>query len=364
MKRTSDVLKLILLSGLLILLSGCSENDPPTIPPPGTGNTPPDTTQPGDFAYEIYFSQVYSGNPSDAEANPNNADKHLVAKIDATERTLDIAAHEIDSYLIANAIIAAHQRGVRVRIVGESNYADENAMQNIRAAGIPVVFDGRPESLMHNKFLVFDEHRIWTGSMNLTWNGANRNNNNSVWIDSPELAQNFIAEFEEMFLRHEFSSDSEPNVPYPALYMADGTLIETYFSPDDDRTMTVLQHAVAQADSAIRFMAFSFTQDELSRAMVARFREGLIVEGIFDEDQAEGSSEYAYLISQGVPVIVDKNRYFMHHKTIIIDDDTVITGSYNFSYNAATRNDENFLIIRQNRDIAAQYLAEFYRLYH
>ena len=61
-------------------------------------------------------------------------------------------------------------------------------------------------------------------------------------------------------------------------------------------------------------------------------------------------------------VIQDRNTGTMHHKVIVIDEETVITGSYNFSKNAEERNSENLLIIKGNPDIAQAYLAEFNRV--
>jgi phosphatidylserine/phosphatidylglycerophosphate/cardiolipin synthase-like enzyme len=64
----------------------------------------------------------------------------------------------------------------------------------------------------------------------------------------------------------------------------------------------------------------------------------------------------------GLRVVLDENRGAMHHKVIVIDGETVVTGSYNFSKNAETRNNENLLIIKGNREIAEAYLAEFERI--
>ena len=64
----------------------------------------------------------------------------------------------------------------------------------------------------------------------------------------------------------------------------------------------------------------------------------------------------------GMNVMTDKNKWAMHHKVIIIDAKTVVTGSFNFSINAAETNDENILILRGNRDIARAYLDESERL--
>ena len=65
---------------------------------------------------------------------------------------------------------------------------------------------------------------------------------------------------------------------------------------------------------------------------------------------------------EGVPVVTDNNIHVMHHKVIIIDGYRVITGSYNLSANANTKNDENIMII-DSREIAALYMKEFVRLY-
>ena len=58
----------------------------------------------------------------------------------------------------------------------------------------------------------------------------------------------------------------------------------------------------------------------------------------------------------------DGSRYILHHKVIIIDEDTVITGSFNFSRSAAKSNDENIVIIR-DATVAGLYLDEWQRIW-
>ena len=84
--------------------------------------------------------------------------------------------------------------------------------------------------------------------------------------------------------------------------------------------------------------------------------------GVFEDRQVDQYSEFEAMKAAGLPVVLDKNRGSMHHKVIVIDEETVITGSYNFSKNAEKRNDENLLIIKGNREIAAAYLAEFEKI--
>jgi phosphatidylserine/phosphatidylglycerophosphate/cardiolipin synthase-like enzyme len=64
----------------------------------------------------------------------------------------------------------------------------------------------------------------------------------------------------------------------------------------------------------------------------------------------------------GVELRFDGNPDRMHHKVIVIDQQTVITGSYNFSRSAETRNDEN-LVVLHDAEVAASYLEEFERVF-
>ena len=234
----------------------------------------------------------------------------------------------------------------------------------LEESGIPVLDDGDNEGYMHHKFFVVDGRYVWTGSYNPTYRGAFKNNNNVVWIDSPALATNFTQEFRELFVLAEYDRSSDPNVPFPRITLNDGTKINTYFAPEND-TITPLLKEIKAAEESIHFMAFSFTHDKLGEAMREQFKSGISVDGIFDANQKKsnkGYSEYDSMDKAGLSVRLDNEPGAMHHKVIIIDGETVITGSYNFSKNAETRNSENVLIIKGNKEIAQAYLDEFNRL--
>ena len=110
-------------------------------------------------------------------------------------------------------------------------------------------------------------------------------------------------------------------------------------------------------------MAFSFTHDTLGAAIRDCFEVGVDVQGIFEKRQVNNRyAEYKSMKDAGLSVTLDENRGAMHHKVIVIDGETVVTGSYNFSKNAETRNSENLLIIKGNQELAAAYVAEFQRI--
>lgn len=307
-------------------------------------------------AWEVYFSEV------GAVSNPYSLEKRLVRRLGAAKVRVDAALYDLDAAPVADALIEAHKRGVKVRIVTEADNIDDSEIGRLQEAGVPVVDDGDNDGLMHHKFVVIDERYVWTGSYNTTYNGSYKNRNNVVLIDSAKLAYNFTQEFRELFLALQAGKPSAAFVAYPKVALNDGTEIFTYFSPADD-TISPLLKEIRAAEQSIHFMTFAFTHDALGGAMRDRFKSGIDVHGVFEERQANNEfSEYKAMKAAGLSVILDKRSGAMHHKVIVIDGETVITGSYNFSKNAEKRNNENLLIIKGNREIAATYLTEFAKI--
>jgi len=238
---------------------------------------------------------------------------------------------------------------------------DGSAPQALIDAGIPVLGDRR-EGLMHDKFVVIDRSEVWLGSMNFTYSGTYEDNNQLIHIRSVEMAENYSKEFEEMFVDDKFGPDVVPETPYPEVNI-DGTDIEVYFSPDDGVANHVFE-LLSQAEESIYFLAFSFTTDEFGEVIRSKAEDGLTVAGVMEEQQVKSNvgTEYDLFKQAGLDVFVDGNEGQMHHKTMIVDENIVITGSYNFSRSAETRNDEN-LIVMHNDKIADFYLNEFQRIY-
>ena len=288
----------------------------------------------------------------------------LAAFIRSAERTVDVAAFELESATIRDAILDAHAAGRQVRVVTDSNYKDEPDIKALQAAGVPVIDDQR-SGLMHNKFVVIDEGlpqaAVFTGSMNFTDNGVERNNNNVLILRSQALAENYGTEFREMFEDRSFGRTSPDGVPHPDVTVGHSR-IETYFSAEGDVAGRVAE-ALATAQTSIRFMAFSYTHDDINAVVMDKMAQGVTVRGVFDNTQAGSKySKYHDLKAAGADVRRDGNPRVMHHKVFIIDEKTVITGSFNFSASANKSNDENLLII-EDEAIAQQYLQEFKKVY-
>ena len=308
------------------------------------------------------FWQVFFSAPTgsrDPATYVGGIDVPLAAAIDAAQRTLDIAAFEWNNPLLTEAVLNARRRGVRVRIVTDNTHglqSDTGTLNQLIEAGIPVVDDAR-RALMHNKFMIIDSTTVWTGSMNFTINGAYRNNNNLLSLRSRRAVESYQGEFNEMFIDGQFGPRSPTGNSLS--FNQDGIPVRTAFAAEDDVVRIILD-VLNNAQGTIRFMAFSFTLDELGAAVEAAHRRGVDVAGIYERVGSETRfSTLTPLFCAGLAVRQDGNPFILHHKVFIVDD-TVLTGSFNFSANATNSNDENMVIIR-DAALAAQFYAEFER---
>ncbi len=307
---------------------------------------------------DLYFTDPQ--NPLSAQET-GGLDGVMAASIDGARLSIDVAIYNLTSDVIRDALLRAYRRGVQVRIVMESDNRDKSDPQKLMEAGITVLGDRR-EGLMHNKFIVIDRSEVWLGSMNFTDTGVYKDNNNMLLVRSVKLAENYTKEFEEMFIDDKFGPDTVSATPNPSLTI-DGTLLENYFAPDDAPAFSLLP-LLQNAQRSIYFMAYSFTSDSLGAAIRTRAAEGVTVAGVMDTEQIKSNigTEYDLFKQAGLDIRPDGNAGLMHHKILIIDEEIVVTGSYNFTNSAETRNDENLVII-YDPQVAEYFLQEFQRVF-
>ncbi len=130
-------------------------------------------------------------------------------------------------------------------------------------------------------------------------------------------------------------------------------LVEVYFSPDGGAEEAVIEE-INQAEKSLFVMAYYLTDKQIIEAMTEAVKRRVVVMVIID-DHGDNSPHLKGLWEAGALHWVDKKHSIMHNKVIVVDDHTVVTGSYNFSTNADERNAENLLILR------SRTLAEVYR---
>lgn len=309
----------------------------------------------------VYFNErAVSADAVTMDVTP--MEQALLDLIHAAAATIDVALFDLNRSSVVNALLAAHNRGVTVRVVGDDEEAAKPAYSASYTAlsdgGIPLRNDAHA-ALQHNKFMVFDGQTVWTGSTNFSDTGLTLNANNSLVITSPHLAAAYTAEFEEMWYGR-FHTAKSDNTSH--LFDFNGVRVESYFSPTDLPAFAVWS-ALGAAQQSIHFAMFAWTDVMLAQQTMARMADGVAVRGVWED--FSGKEVRDLLCSAGAQIATEDLPGRVHHKFAVIDafgeNPVVITGSYNWSHGGAYANDENTLIIH-DAALAQAYVAEWQRL--
>ena len=284
--------------------------------------------------------------------------KELSSLINSSEKSIDIALYGWgDVPKIYNALLEAKKRGVKIRIAydnSKNNYYPDT----IKILQIADSISGdTPQILMHNKFFIFDDTKLFTGSMNFSPTGLSGFNTNCVFsINSKEIALIYKQEFEQM-ISGKFHN-TKLKLINKTVVLSDAK-ITPLFSPKDKVITTNIIPLIDKAKNYIYIPAFIITHDELSNALIRAHKRNVTVKIIVDATNALNARSKVKLLRQaGIPVKIENYAGKVHSKSIIIDDKYLIAGSMNFSNSGENRNDENCLIIDSKR--FAKYYRKFF----
>lgn len=144
----------------------------------------------------------------------------------------------------------------------------------------------------------------------------------------------------------------------PILQSTDHMSVQACFTPGRSCTPLIV-NGINQAQKRIYVQAYSFTSAPIAQALKQAHLRGLDVQVIVDKSQLKQKhSQVKFLAESQVPLYVDHKVAIAHNKVILIDETTVITGSFNFTNAAEMRNAENFVMI-ENQDLNHQYLENW-----
>lgn len=133
------------------------------------------------------------------------------------------------------------------------------------------------------------------------------------------------------------------------------------FTPPDD-CASLLQQSIETARARIRVLAYELTDRGIINALVGAKRRGVDVQAVLDRLNQQGTNgregSATILTAAGIPVWIDRPPGIEHNKTMVIDDDLVIGGSFNFTYSAQHRNAENMTLTRS--PIVARWYLEYW----
>ena len=344
----------------------------------------------------VYFNNSIDSTlalPGNVAAGDQDFAEIALSHISQASHSIDMAMYNLSVQSIVDGLIAAKNRGVKVRVIGHVGNIDNVHFEQLRREGIPVHSNpkapaGERQGLMHNKFFLIDARshevidvlpRLITGSWNATVNQTWTDPNNVVVIQPEDWAAGttmmihiYLEEFEQMW-------GSSGDLPDPATarfgnakqgyggrnYMLDdGTQIEVWFSPSD-KTSSHIADVLETGQTSIYTANLTFTYNDLSTALRNQVNQyDADVRCIIDNVNDLGS-DYNFL-RDFAEAFDWQNGNIFHHKYGIVDPvpigtgsmPTVITGSHNWTNSAENFNDENTLIIYSEK-IANQFLQEF-----
>ncbi len=322
---------------------------------------------------KVYFNHQVNTSVStgtNAESLFGLVDDTLIAYMNRATETMDIAIYNASASSslsdIAAAINAAYNRGVKVRIIYESDNTNSllpNINSNIKKLAGPTGFS---YGIMHNKFVLIDANStdvnkpiVWTGSTNWTvaqMNGADLNN--VTIIQDKSLALAYTMEFEEMWggtglspntATSKFGPDKTNNTPHN--FNIGGVPVECYFSPSDGVNGKIIEK-VQTSTYDLEIGSMVITRSDIASAITAQHSSGVAATHMVVDDSSGTTTWSTLRNAMGSSKVRSHNGIsgIMHHKFMIVDangplsDPMVLTGSHNWSTSAETRNDENTLV--------------------
>jgi len=321
---------------------------------------------------------------------PTTMELTLLAAINGATTTIDAAIYDFDRVSIRDALIAAKNRGVAVRVVGDNearvSEKSKASFDLLEVAGIPMVFDGKiaaaemspvvPDGIdpaaiaemdtsriMHDKYFIIDKQRLWTGSVNMSDTDLTKNHNHALLFENPALAAIYQTDFDQMW--GGVFGNQKTTSPTTTVTI-DGMATTVVFAPQDAPIAAIVKEIDA-ARQSIDFAIFFFTHDDVRDALIRAQQRGVRIRGLWDRlGSADGSSDDEALCQAGVAIKIEDTSGIMHHKMMVLDaggaEARVVAGSLNWTAGGTTYNNENTLILRDEAvaDAFAQAFAKMW----
>ena len=139
--------------------------------------------------------------------------------------------------------------------------------------------------------------------------------------------------------------------------------IEAAFSPSP-AAVELIERTIGHAEHSIDVAAYSFTSEKIAGALIDAHQRGVEVRVVLDKGQE--SRHYRAIDEMqgaGIPIRINSRYAIMHDKYIVIDGQTVETGSFNYTASAEKRNAENIIVIKDNQALGKEYVMDWQRLW-
>jgi phosphatidylserine/phosphatidylglycerophosphate/cardiolipin synthase-like enzyme len=351
--------------------------------------------------------------------DPYRSEQLVIELIRQSQTSIDIALYGFSNERIADELVVAAERGVIIRGVSDYDSEDGEGWQLLYDAiregskNIDVRLTNLT-GIMHNKYFIIDNINVVTGSTNFT-DGMFLHYNNLIVFKSSSMALDFKKDFDLLYAGFSGTdkgcslslsaddngynrlygdgirwSEKEHRVgnyevaifftPYRALfpsYMAVSPRSFEYFNYESGaisrdeygNAMNTIFPLIENANKNIYIMSFAFTDKVLMELLANARARGVTVHVRSDYSQFRSSYSHSGKSIEALSQRISSFKLcrkddggLLHHKVILVDDEIVVLGSLNFSRNAVSTNDENYLIIRNAGVLYELFMGEFRRV--
>lgn len=347
--------------------------------------------------------------------------KLVVASIASAKQSIRAAVYDFNNPDITYALIQAKRNNPQLDvqvIADKANLTDTNSMIAVLEQNNIPVYIASAYAIMHNKFIVIDNQSVEYGSFNYSTTAATRQANNAIWIDNSNIAASYTERWNEIRANqatsvYQISQSQYSEQPYdsgvnvvasakteiagkqiysltldntdidsvhnlantestiicPAVISALGAKCLSnyaYYTKGQNYQNSPFYQAIGNAQQSIQIAIFTFTDKALVDDLIAAKNRGVKVQVVADYSQGTQSystAGFEKLIQNGIEVRINKSYELLHDKYMIIDGNTVETGSYNYTASAQTKNAENYQIYHNNQALAQLYQQDWQAIF-
>lgn len=333
---------------------------------------------------------------------PEDVARRLADFIRTATQTLDISIYSFRLRpelrdIVASALYERQEAGVKIRIAYDggaqaepdlirypsNDFADMSTPEFVTSLGLPCKGIQGERTLMHNKYVIVDANTpqasVWTGSANFTNDSWSFQENNILILRSQSLARLYTRDFNDMWEAGNLVCSGEEIGSGEATLQYEGepAHVLVNFAPCEGEWIDdFITRQVERTQERVTFATVVLTSGDILEALHKLMERGVPMDGVYDRTQMEGVKyqwervpdnhwkigafhelvEYGNLVGKkSIPWTPESKHDFMHNKVLVLDD-VVVTGSYNFSRHAQ-KNAENSLMIH------SPALAQTYREY-
>jgi cardiolipin synthase len=204
--------------------------------------------------------------------------------------------------------------------------------------------------LMHQKLLIIDEETVFLGSANMTSASMRMHDNLVVGLCSKKVAQ--------------FLKEKAPHSPGHLRTLVGGQDVDLWLLPDPrGHVLTDLKKKIRSASQSICIALFTFTHPILLDELIAAKKRGVEVTIVVDAHSGFGASAktVAGLKQAGIQILLSQGIQLMHHKFVYIDQQTLITGSANWTKAAFTKNSDCLITLHNLSDDQKKFMNHLWR---